>query len=482
MLTSPPLESRRVPWPCPSDPRPEASFLLCAALFLAWLHLPADHPVAIFRAGAVLVGGALFLAVLIEARSGPRSLLRADILMLLALYGLTFVEYLFPQPGVANGLTAQAARDGTTAVLLGFAGLAVGRHFAPRPRGVSPVLTAVHLRPGTFAFIFFGAFFVGYFHKLWAVNFDPVALVSAMLEPRFSQPWGRGKLGGWVDLVHELGLLIYLLPPLAGVVLARRREYGTGLVTAVLISLAFVLFDSFASGTRNVFAVHVITLSTAYLMFLPKLIFARVAGVGVLAGLALLASAHYMLAFRQIGLGQYLEEGAPTEGRTPLKVDNNLVTISLLTEAFPARYDYLGLEIPYNAIIHPIPRAIWPGKPDGLSVSVEEAAGVGGGTTLAATFVGEAYISGGYLAVLGASLLLGALGARWNRLGQTARGNFEIVLYASGFFATALAMRSLLWVSVAVLPTLALWLYGRWFLKRGAARRRTRPIRIGPRR
>jgi uncharacterized membrane protein YidH (DUF202 family) len=192
--------------------------------------------------------------------------------------------------------------------------------------------------------------------------------------------------------------------------------------------------------------------------------------VGGTAGLLLLASAYYMLDFRQIGLGRYLDRGAPfvkDEGET-LFIDDGLVNISRLTGVFPDRHDFLGLEIPYHALIHPIPRAIWPGKPEGLTVSIEEALGARQ-TTLAATFVGEAYMSGGYLGVILASLLFGAAAARWNKVEQAARTNFDIALYASGFFAIALSMRSLLWLSVAILPTLALWIYGRWHLRRRRA-------------
>jgi oligosaccharide repeat unit polymerase len=445
-----------------------ASFVLCAGLGLAWINLPAEGSLEIFGSAAVVVGIALTLAVLLEFRAGVRNLLRADLLMLVALYALTFLEYLFPHPEAANHLvTSQSATDGTTAVLLGFAGLAVGRHILPGHARPRESVTPLQLAPRTIMFLFVGTFLVGYFHMLWAVGFNVVELVSEMLDPRFSQPWGRGRYGGWADLLNELGLLIYLIPPLAGIVLARHRVYRRTLKLIVVAGLLFTLFYGFSTGTRNVFAVHVITFVVAYLAFLPRLTFARMLLVGGAAGLLLLASAYYMLDFRQIGLGRYLDQGAPfvqDEDET-LFIDDGLVTISRLTGVFPDRHDFLGLEIPYHALIHPIPRAIWPGKPEGLSVSIEEALGARQ-TTLAVTFVGEAYMSGGYLGVILASLLFGAAAARWNRVGQAARSNFDIALYASGFFAIAISMRSLLWLSVAILPALALWAYGRWHLRR----------------
>jgi hypothetical protein len=60
----------------------------------------------------------------------------------------------------------------------------------------------------------------------------------------------------------------------------------------------------------------------------------------------------------------------------------------------------------------------------------------------------------------------------WNRKARGVNSSFALV-YASGFFCAFLTMRSMVWMSVAMLPTLALWLYGKlWpprFSLRGAA-------------
>ena len=58
-----------------------------------------------------------------------RNLIRTDLLMLLALYALTFLEFLFPQASFGDEVTVGGAVTGTAAVLVGFAGLAIGRHF-----------------------------------------------------------------------------------------------------------------------------------------------------------------------------------------------------------------------------------------------------------------------------------------------------------------------------------------------------------------
>ena len=52
---------------------------------------------------------------------------------------------------------------------------------------------------------------------LIAVNFNPVELVNQMLAPRFTQPWQRGRLGGWGELLYEFcRLILYLVPAIAG--------------------------------------------------------------------------------------------------------------------------------------------------------------------------------------------------------------------------------------------------------------------------
>jgi hypothetical protein len=142
-----------------------------------------------------------------------------------------------------------------------------------------------------------------------------------------------------------------------------------------------------------------------------------------------------------------------------LFVDMNLVNIAGLTEAFPRNAPHLGLEIPYVAVIRPIPRALWPEKPEGLSVSIEEVLGGAEGWTLSATFVGELWMAGGYGAIALASLVFGAVASAWNRIGANATTKLELALYASAFFAAGICMRSFMAVAPPLLPTIAMWAY-----------------------
>ena len=182
------------------------------------------------------------------------------------------------------------------------------------------------------------------------------------------------------------------------------------MIVAGVLILTF--YYGFSSGTRHILATYAITFVGSYLLNhktnlrLQHLIF-----VAVPALVVLLIATAFMLDFRGVGLGGY--SFGDNEIDT-LFIDNNMTVIARITELFPSVYDYLGLEIPFNGLIHPIPRALWSGKPESLSVSIEAAMGYDPATeTLASTIIGEAYMSGGLLAVLIIGMLFGALAEWW---------------------------------------------------------------------
>ena len=333
--------------------------------------------------------------------------------MLAVLYVLTFLEFLFPQPSFEARVTLQGAQTGVLAVLFGFVGIALGRHLVAIRTRID--LRAVEFRPKQLFSLFVLAALVGYFHMLWAVRFNPSELVYWLLQPRFSQPWSRGRLGGWSSLLNELGLLIYLLPPLAGAVFAEARRYTILQKAVVAAVLGFTLFQGFAGGTRSVLLVYIATLCASYLLLTPGLTWRRCATLGLPALALAWFTIYYLPEIRTRGLDEFDLDTARTEA---VFVDMNVINVALLTEVFPDYSPYLGFEIPFTAIVRPIPRAIWPGKPEGLSFSIEEALGVGSQMTLSATFVGELYMAGGLLAVALFALLLGWAAAPGTGSGQ----------------------------------------------------------------
>ena len=442
-----------------------SSILICISLLATYLLLPNDRATSIYFTAAIGVMVSVGCGLFLESGGELRSLIRTDVLMLVALYGLTLVEFFFPQEEINDILGSEQARHGVEALFLGFAGLIIGRNFVNRsPRQVVG-MGILQLRPNAVFILYAAALCVSYFYMLLAVDFDPAELIREMMAPRWAQAWSRGAVGGWEDLLGTLSpLVIYLIPLIAGCILADLRRYSVAKLAFVTLGLVFTFFYTFSAGTRTVFAITVVLLLGSYIMFSQRIGPRRIAVLFALTAGVLYLGAYYMVQFREIGIDTYLrlEGGRDVEVEgwksQTLFIDNNLVTISQLTEIFPEQTPYLGLEMATYALLLPVPRALWPDKPTKLSVSTADALGETG-VTISSTFVGESYMMGGYPAVLMIGLLFGWLAGWWDRVGQDLRSNLGIIIYASGFLAALGSMRTFLFATTYLLPTFALWLY-----------------------
>jgi len=446
----------------PLEPELPGTLVLLGCLLIAYT-LGSDAGESLtgtLRNQAIAVGLGLAVSVALDYRRGLRNLIRTDIVCLSALYFLTYVEFLFPQPQFNEMAATYDVLGASQLVILGMGCLALTRHmgFRSKFRELPHLSGVAGLSPNQWMGLFWIASGLGYFYMLITVNFNIFEMVDAMMRARFSQPWGRGKYGDWKALLYELSLFIYLIPPVYGILLAQRNKLPVfGFWLATLIA-GFTLFYGFSSGTRNVFATYVAGMIGAYLLVLPKLKIRHVVVATLLGGGLLYFATNQMLAFRQVGLASYLESGSPNEGENnedAFFIDANLLNMALVMESVPSRIAYLGWEVPYNAIVRPIPRAIWPGKPEGLSVGIEEAAGLQG-LTLSITFVGEAYMAAGAWGVALAGAFFGALCGIWNSLFRGRWDPFSQLVYAAGFFPAAISMRSLFAFSTAILPIFGL--------------------------
>jgi len=455
------------------------AFLL-TGLIITGLTLRGKFPSGVAFYAAIGVAISIGLSALVDLRRGFSNLIRPDLMAILALYFLTLFEFLFRQPHFDDlvGGDLVSVKRAIIACLWGFAGLAIGRHLAnPRKHPLSDLFT----RPVPKAWvilIFWSSIFLGFFYMLLTVNFNPVLLVEYLVAPRFAQPWGRPRLGDWKALLHEIEMLIFLAPPLAGIIMARRRAYGkiqTGLVAA---GFFFVLFYGFASGTRNVLASYLVTFLIGYCFASDAEKKKELMVVAASCAVGFFFASVLMLRFREVGLQDYINGNYytdETEEQT-LFIDYNLYSIYRLVQVFPKEHGFLGWEIPYLAFIRPIPRALWHGKPEGMSLSIEDALGVQG-LTVSASFVGEAYMSGGFFVVLLTGLFFGFAAGWWGSLASPRNSEFGILTYASGFFAAVISMRSMLVFTTALLPTAISIAAGYLILNR--VRERKGPARPG---
>jgi len=456
-------------------PRPDHNGTIMAILSLALtaLLLGGERASDVGRVASIGALGSIGLSLLMDVRTGGlKNLIRADVMAILAFYFLTLFEFLFPQPDFNMMLARESALIASRGVLLGFVGLFIGRHLIKVTKQPFEETMTREIPAAWVITIYWSCVLVAYAHMLLAVNFDVAEMVHYFMEPRFAQPWGRGRLGDWKALFVELGMLLYLIPPLGGIIFARRQRYGVFTLLCVAAALLFTFFYAFSSGTRNVFASYLVTFVIGYAFASP---FLKRTTLIVLCGtsaVVFVTASSIMLKFRSDGLNNYLSGGyvAPDEERSYF-VDYNLWAIGKLMETFPAKRDYLGWEVPYQALVRPIPRALWKGKPEGLSFSIEDAVDAQG-MTVAASFVGEAYMSGGFIAIALTALVLGAFTGWWSALLSPRNSELGILIYASGFFATVISMRSIFVFTTALLPTVAALVVGTYAARILAAKAR----------
>lgn len=442
-------------------------------LALTGVFLNGETPFDVARFAAYGTGLSILVSVAWDLQRGVQNIVRADLLAIVALYFLTLCEFLVPQPEFNTLAEMDTTRRAVVACLLGMGGLFVGRHIVTGGQRSLADLLARPVPTRWIIVVFVACLFLGHLQMLVAVDFNIFEMIDAMMGPRFSQPWGRGRLGDWKALLFELSMLLYLIPSIAGVVFARRHLFSKSQLLLVAVGFGFELFYGFSSGTRNVFISFVVAFLVGYAFALQRGRRKEMLTVLTASVTVSLIATVWMLNFRQQGLKAWLE-GARIHSDVHeklLHVDMNLFVIGELVRVFPREHGYLGWEVPYLALIRPIPRALWPNKPTGMSATLESAAGADEESwTVAASFIGEAYIAGGMTVVLITGMFFGFLCSWWSQLASPKNSEIGVLIYASGFVAVAISMRSLFVFTTALLPTIAAIVGGRWMVNQMKAR------------
>src|SRR3974390_97688 len=100
-----------------------ATIVFLIGVTFTYIVLPSDSAERIFYYAAIGIGLSLTLSNAVDSEFDFRRLIRVDTMILWALYGLTFLEFLFPQPNVDYLLSPEMATKGTIVALFGFGGL-----------------------------------------------------------------------------------------------------------------------------------------------------------------------------------------------------------------------------------------------------------------------------------------------------------------------------------------------------------------------
>ncbi|MGB3296632.1 MAG: hypothetical protein WBA76_00075, partial [Phormidesmis sp.] len=180
----------------PPQPSTIGTACLLGAIALAYVQ-SGSQPTATAMATvtANLVGIGFLLSIFFDSAQGLRNLFRTDVLCLIAIYGLTLAEFLFPQPTFVEKATIEQTALAINIVLVGMASLSIGRHLIKHKSVSTGWLVLTDLSSKALFRVFLIASALGYGHKLLSVQFNLFEMVDAMMGPRFSQPWSRGRIG-----------------------------------------------------------------------------------------------------------------------------------------------------------------------------------------------------------------------------------------------------------------------------------------------
>src|SRR5262249_47428212 len=113
---------------------------------------------------------------------------------------------------------------------------------------------------------------------------------------------------------------------------------------------------------------------------------------------ALLLGMQIMLENRSVGYATLIEKSDFEVDISRVRVDDNFLRLSQIVEFFPDVHPYVNLQPIIFALIRPVPRAIWPGKPIDPGYDLTELVGLRG-VSLTHSIVGELYAMHGLFAV-----------------------------------------------------------------------------------
>jgi hypothetical protein len=191
------------------------SLLCLAGLGATALFLQGRTPEDVARFAAWGVLGSLAVSVAMDLRRGVHNVVRADLMALMSLYFLTLTEFLVPQGQFNNLAGMDSTRTAVLACILAYAGMVAGRHLVPPTRKHRFQALFQQPVPSSVLFmIFWACVIIGYLNMLIAVKFNFAELIDYFMQPRFAQPWQRGRLGDWKAMLYEMSMILYLVPPL----------------------------------------------------------------------------------------------------------------------------------------------------------------------------------------------------------------------------------------------------------------------------
>ena len=300
------------------------------------------------------------------------------------------------------------------------------REIAARP--LDPV-TVRRLIPVCFA--------LGMMNFVYAVDFDIPRMFSYLGQNRWAAPWGRGQLGGWNAFIDQTPYFGYVLPSLTAILIIKRGWFRFESIVALSASAVMLLFLS-QGGGRRIIGVTVGAAIIVWVQAQPGMKIRKLLG-SLVAVIMLLWAMQFMLNIRTQGYQSFIESGSDNDY---LHVDDNFLRLAQIIQLIPASHDYVYSKQLVFAVVRPVPRVFWPGKPVDPGFDLPTELGMRG-VSLSSSIVGEWYLSYGWLAVILGGYLHGRLAAFANQLRDVGARADNPIVFALAIMILVSGMRSM---------------------------------------
>lgn len=408
----------------------------------------------------VLAAGILFVPA-IRAISGSRDTLNAENFVAIGFVYWILLDLL---QGVYDlyDVSDESIRSALIAVGISAACMWAGSF--GRPWRLPQSFVDVVSRPLESAFVskmISVCFVLGMSSFVYAVNFDLPEMFSYLGESRWDAPWARGQLGGWDAFLEHTQYFGYVLPSLAILLVVRRgwlRPESFLALAAAAIQVAFIG----QSGGRRIIGVTIGAAILVWMLAQPGIKVRKMLGV-VLGVSGLLWLMQFVLEIRSGGYEEYIQRGSSYKY---LHVDDNFRRLAQVIDIIPAEHSYVYFQQIVFALVRPIPRVFWEGKPVDPGFDLTSALGMEG-VSLTTSIIGEWYMSFGWVAIMIGGWLHGRLASAVNTLrdGKVVAGN--PIVFSLAVLVLVVGVRSMLDLVVMSYAILA-WFGVSWMFARRA--------------
>ncbi len=306
-------------------------------------------------------------------------------------------------------------------------------------------------------------FLLGMLNYLYSTNFDIPLMFSYLGANRWAAPWGRGQLGGWGSFIDQMPYFGYVLPSLTALVIINRGFFKLESLLATSASAIMLLFLS-QGGGRRIIGVTVGAAIIVWVQAQPGMHFKRLVG-SLVAVIGLLWGMQFMLNIRTQGYQSFVEDGSHYDY---LHVDDNFLRLAQTIQLIPSEHDFVYTKQLVFAIIRPVPRVLWPGKPVDPGFDLPSMIGLKG-VSLSSSILGEWYISYGWLALAFGGWLHGRLALSANQLREYGRRVRNPIVFALAIMILVSGMRSMQDLIIMSYTIVAWWGVNRMVSRRPVA-------------